>query len=185
MFITNRSFIVVTFDRDFFCVYNKSHDIDSYDSKDSSKRKRVERCVTWDLESLTREPQGYFLFRLGQSGFAVADINRSHSRECLEGLMNVPPWPVDDLVVRAHDTNGLVCFGEESPSSCRVTMALHFFVSSRSFEFSFSISRFGTTLIRSIRENKDNAESEFSAYYLTINSYQLVGWLQQEGHERG
>lgn len=44
-FITNRSFIAVTFDRDFLYVYNKSHDIDSYDSKDSSKRKRVERCV--------------------------------------------------------------------------------------------------------------------------------------------
>lgn len=40
-FITNRSFIAVMFDKDFLCVYNKSHDIDSYNLKDSPKRKRV------------------------------------------------------------------------------------------------------------------------------------------------
>lgn len=63
--------------------------------------------------------------------------------------MNVPPWPADDLVVRARDTNGLIYFGEESPAS---RLAIAFFISSRLFEFGFSVPRFGTTLIR---ENRD------------------------------
>lgn len=54
------------------------------------KRKRIEELGSSDVARLG----GTFCFASGpQSRFAVADINRNRSRECLEGLMNVPPRP--------------------------------------------------------------------------------------------
>jgi len=66
--------------------------------------------------------------------------------------MNVLPWPADDLVVCTRDTNGLIYFGEDTTAPSDWS---RFFVSSKPFVFDFSVPRFGTALIRSIRKNKD------------------------------
>lgn len=58
--------------------------------KDSLKRKRVERQDLYVTQIVRLG--GTFCFASGlQSEFAVVYINRGRFRECLEGLMNVPP----------------------------------------------------------------------------------------------
>lgn len=116
------------------------------------------------LESFARKPRGYFLFRPKlQSGFAVGNINRSHFQEYLERLMNVPPWSADNLVVRARDTNGLVFEEDTNLLPLIASQLLALLCLFEILRVQFLGSSYIGKLIRSMRENKNNAESKFSA----------------------
>lgn len=62
------------------------------------------------------------------------------------------------------DTNGLV--EEDTNLLSPIASIARASLSPRPFEFGLAAPRFGTTLIRSTRENEDNAESGFSASFI-------------------